>query len=176
MEKLLPSAQAKSLTGLARVKVPVQLATKVSESNEPVVGLSFLTETLAVSDPEMEPHYTCGLCNQQGQANVMLLHLRGRQHRQNWVLSQICNASDKIDLIQVALWKEAEKWDEMFEECAIHTVYSDKSCPWPPGKAPWLQENGTNVASPADEDHVNCCSEQIRLIACQTSSKAEPRS
>ena len=71
-------------------KVPVRLGAKVSESNEPVVGLSFLTETLAVSDPEMEPHYTCGLCNQQGQANVMLLHLRVRQHRLNWLLTKQC--------------------------------------------------------------------------------------
>ena len=61
----------------------------MSESTEPVVGLSFLTETLAVSDPEMEPHYTCELCNQQ--ASVMLLHLSGRHHRQNWVLSKFSN-------------------------------------------------------------------------------------
>ena len=62
-----------------------------------MVGLSFLTETLAVSDPEMEPHYTCGLCNQQGQATVMLLHLRGRHHRQNWVLRKFSNASNKME-------------------------------------------------------------------------------
>ena len=43
----------------------VHLGAKVSESTEQVVGLSFLTETLAVSHPEMELHYTCELCNQQ---------------------------------------------------------------------------------------------------------------
>ena len=37
----------------------------------------------------------------------------------------------------------------------------------------FAQENGRNFASPADEDRVNCCTEQIQLIACQTSSKAE---
>ena len=98
--------------------MPDQLATKVSESNDPVVGLSL---TLAVSDPEMEPHYTCGLCNQQEQA-VMLLHLRVRQHRLNWVLSKFGNALDKIGLSQVTLRQEAEKSDERFEECAIKTI------------------------------------------------------
>ena len=118
------------------MKVPDQLATKVSESNDPVVGLSL---TLAVSDPEMEPHYTCGLCNQQA---VMLHHLRVRQHRQNWLLSQFGNALDKIGLSQVTLRQEVEKRDERFEECTIQTGYRDESFPWPPSKAPWLQENG----------------------------------
>ena len=59
-----------------RVKVPVTLATKIKECNEPLVGLAHVREVLPLSNQEMEPHYYCNLCNQQGQANCMLLHLK----------------------------------------------------------------------------------------------------
>ena len=48
-----------------RVKVPVRLQEKIVACPEPVVGLDFVTELIAVSDPEMEPHYNCELCGRQ---------------------------------------------------------------------------------------------------------------
>ena len=59
-----------------RVKVPVTLGEKIKECNEPLVGLADVREVLPISNREMEPHYYCDLCNQQGQANCMLLHLK----------------------------------------------------------------------------------------------------
>lgn len=139
-----------------RVKVPVRLEEKVVESNEPVVGLAFVREVIAMSDGEMEPHYQCSLCRQQGQANCMLLHLRGRQHRQNFVLRKYNNLAEMVDLSQVRLREEAAKFDErpLVEASrrsggdAIKTVYSDEAFPWPPGKAPWLRENGGSGEAP----------------------------
>ena len=96
-----------------RVKVPVRLQEKVVESNEPVVGLAYVREVIAMADQEMEPHYQCSLCRQQGQANCMLLHLRqapttptiprGRHHRQNYVLRKYNNLAEMVDLSQVLL-------------------------------------------------------------------------
>ena len=59
-----------------RVKVPVTLGEKIKECNDALVGLAFVREVLPISNQEMEPHYYCDLCNQQGQANCMLLHLK----------------------------------------------------------------------------------------------------
>ena len=46
-------------------KVPVRLHEKIKETRDPVVGLDFIREYIAVSDPEMEPHYECDLCGNQ---------------------------------------------------------------------------------------------------------------
>ena len=43
-------------------KVPVRLHERIKETRDPVVGLDFVQEYIAVSDPEMEPHYECELC------------------------------------------------------------------------------------------------------------------
>ena len=43
-------------------KIPVRLAVKIAESQEPVVGLNFIVEYIAVSNTEMEPMYECNLC------------------------------------------------------------------------------------------------------------------
>lgn len=61
----------------SRVKVPVRLHQKIRECPDPIVGLDFISEILPVSDPEMEPHYRCGLCGNQGIANGMFAHLTG---------------------------------------------------------------------------------------------------
>jgi hypothetical protein len=58
-------------------KVPVRLHEKIKETRDPVVGLDFIREYIAVSDPEMEPHYECDLCGNQAShakyaANVIL--------------------------------------------------------------------------------------------------------
>ena len=59
-----------------RIKVPVKLKEKMRECNDALVGLKFVREVSPISNQEMEPHYYCKLCNQQGQANCMLLHLK----------------------------------------------------------------------------------------------------
>ena len=45
-----------------KIKVPVRLHEKIKAATEPVVGLDYVKEWIAVSDPEMEPHYECRLC------------------------------------------------------------------------------------------------------------------
>ena len=79
-EKLQSAARGEILvvppSTQTRVKVPVTLKEKIKECNEPLVGLAYVREVLPLSNQEMEPHYYCDLCNQQGQANCMLLHLK----------------------------------------------------------------------------------------------------
>ena len=79
-EKLQSAARGEILvvppSTQTRVKVPVTLKEKIKECNEPLVGLGYVREVLPISNREMEPHYYCDLCTQQGQANCMLLHLK----------------------------------------------------------------------------------------------------
>jgi len=133
-----------------RIKVPVKLKEKMRECNDALVGLKFVREVLPISNQEMEPHYYCKLCNQQGQANCMLLHLKGRIHRQQWVHA-VFNSADMVELSQAQLKLKAEEMDERREEVrrvesgeesVIETILSDEAFPWPAGKAPWLKENG----------------------------------
>ena len=65
--------------------MPIRLHEKIKETREPVVGLNFVKEWIAVSDPEMEPHYECGLCGNKGIANGMFSHIMGYKHRQAFV-------------------------------------------------------------------------------------------
>merc|ERR1712142_1032349 len=58
-------------------KVPMRLHEKVRETKDPVVGLKFVKEFIPVSDPEMDPHYRCELCGNQGSSNGMFSHLMG---------------------------------------------------------------------------------------------------
>lgn len=133
-----------------RVKVPVTLHKMVEECNKPLVGLSCVTEVLPISDQEMEPQYYCTLCSQQGQAYCMLLHLKGKVHRQRWVEVKFPGAVNMVDLSQAQLREQAMLLDERKEEkeqqslgkSMIKTIYSDEAFPWPAGKAPWLVENG----------------------------------
>jgi len=132
-------------------KMPVRLATKIGESSIPVVGLDFLKEFIAVSDPEMEPHYECSLCDSQGQANCMFSHLMGQRHRQEFVnkLKGDDHAS-AIKLSQADLLRYANKYNENrpgFEERII-TITSDEEYPWPSGKEPWDPLNGGNGIIP----------------------------
>jgi len=140
-----------------RVKVPVTLGEKIKECNEPLVGLADVREVLPISNREMEPHYYCDLCNQQGQANCMLLHLKGRVHRQAWVDKKYRGDPNMIELSQADLKAKAKEMDERKqeeerlrrgEESAIKTIYSDEAFPWPAGKAPWLKENGGTGSVP----------------------------
>lgn len=43
----------------AKTKIPKRLHERIRDSEEPIIGLQFITEILPESDPEMEPHYEC---------------------------------------------------------------------------------------------------------------------
>ena len=128
-----------------RKKQPIRIQQKILESVHKIVGLSYVKECIPCSDSEMEPWYECHLCGKQGQANCMFQHLIGREHRQNFVNILSNNDPDKIELSQAELLKYAAAHDENFEAEVlrrIETTHSDVLYPWPPGKAPWLEENG----------------------------------
>ena len=57
-----PISAAKS----APTKIPIRLKEKMSETSKPVVGLKFIYEVISYSNIEMEPHYECKLCPNQG--------------------------------------------------------------------------------------------------------------
>ena len=40
-------------------KIPMRLHERIVNSEEPIIGLEYITEFLPESDPEMEPHYKC---------------------------------------------------------------------------------------------------------------------
>ena len=53
----------------SKQKVPIRLHDKIKETRDPVVGLYFIKEYIAESDPEMEPHghgYQCGCGKAEG--------------------------------------------------------------------------------------------------------------
>ncbi len=52
-----------------RKKVPETLAALLRQTKEPIVGLKKISEYVAESNDEMEPHYECALCENQGEAN-----------------------------------------------------------------------------------------------------------
>ena len=51
----------------------MRLHEKIKETKEPVVGLDYVQEYIAVSDPEMEPHYECELCGSKVTAWLLQL-------------------------------------------------------------------------------------------------------
>jgi len=130
-------------------KVPVRLHEKIKETRDPVVGLDFVREYIAVSDPEMEPHYECDLCGNQGIANGMFSHIMGHRHRQRFVEEIYKDDPSRVmDLSQGDLLKYARKHNENGDDLGkrIRTRRSDEEYPWPPGKAPWaLERGGTGI-------------------------------
>jgi len=126
-------------------KVPIRLHEKIKETRDPVVGLDFIREYIAVSDPEMEPHYECDLCGNQGIANGMFSHLMGHRHRQRFVEEIYKDDPSRVmDLSQGDLLKYARKHSENNDDLGkrIRCRRSDEEYPWPPGKAPWATERG----------------------------------
>jgi len=130
-------------------KVPIRLHEKIKETRDPVVGLDFIREYIAVSDPEMEPHYECELCGNQGIANGMFSHLMGHRHRQRFVEEIYKDDPSRVmDLSQSDLLKYARKHSENNDDLGkkIRLRRSDEEYPWPPGKAPWaLERGGTGI-------------------------------
>merc|ERR1719341_275610 len=119
-------------------KIPIRLHEKIRETLDPVVGLRFVKEFIAVSDPEMEPHYECELCGSMGQSNGMFSHLMGHKHRQLFVEKMSYNhyshSTSQADLLRAArrMSENSEKLSDL-----IKTIRSDEDYPWPPSKAPW---------------------------------------
>ena len=126
---------------LAPKKIPIRLKAKLSETQKPVVGLDYITEVISYSNIEMEPHYECRLCHNQGEANGMFNHLLGRGHREKYFESR-----HDVDLTKITpseLQSRADKWRENDKiDSSIDTIYSDEMYPWPSGKAPWSLEQG----------------------------------
>merc|ERR1719430_3036479 len=144
-------------------KVPIRLHEKIKETRDPVVGLDFIREYIAVSDPEMEPHYECELCGNQGIANGMFSHLMGHRHRQRFVEWQHPDNHDYLDMSQGELLKLAKNYAENLENLnvKIKTRRSDEEYPWPPGKAPWSIENG-GTGIPPDGARENYSKNQFK--------------
>ena len=137
---IYPISAAKS----ARKEIPIRLKEKMSETLKPVVGLEFIYEVISYSNIEMEPHYECKLCSNQGQANHMFNHLLGRGHREKFFENKY-EMDLKKDNSQKFL-QMAEKEQENNKIEFITTIYSDELYPWLSGKAPWsLEQGGTGI-------------------------------
>lgn len=127
-------------------KVPIPLKEKLRETTTAIVGLNFVNEIIACSNAEVEPHYECRLCGQQGEANAMFQHLQGKPHRGKFLRDKYPNNRSYIDqsLNQNYLEMEIERLRlrENSQLNKINTVYSDEMFPWTAGKAPWCVEQG----------------------------------
>jgi len=147
-------------------KVPIRLQDKIRETSNPIVGLDYIKEFIAVSDSEMEPHYECSLCESQGQANGMFSHLNGQKHRQQFMLMKYGNDPVKVRLSQADLLRMAGQLNEnvgRFQD-RITTRYSDEEYPWPAGKEPWsVLKGGTGIAPDAARN--NYGKKQARPVA-----------
>ena len=80
--KKLPGVKPIPNPPSAKIKVPTRLQERIRVSDDPVVGLRYIKEFLAKSDPEMEPQYECRLCGNKGTSNSMFSHIMGGRHRQ----------------------------------------------------------------------------------------------
>jgi hypothetical protein len=127
-------------------KVPIRLHQKIMESTEPAIGLSYVEEFIPISNKEMEPHYCCTLCNNQGIANGMFSHVHGKKHRLKVV--EKVYPDDPTEFQMKDLRAYAMEHRENGEaEHLIKTITSDELYPWPKEDKPWALENdGTNVA------------------------------
>eukprot|EP00092_Neocalanus_flemingeri_P031562 GFUD01034273.1.p1 GENE.GFUD01034273.1~~GFUD01034273.1.p1 ORF type:complete len:411 (+),score=130.26 GFUD01034273.1:51-1283(+) len=125
-------------------KVPIRLQEKIKETMDPVVGLRYVKEFIAVSDAEMEPHYECELCGAMGQSNGMFSHLMGHKHRQRFIEDISRDDPRMLNLTQAELLYKAKEYNENNHKLSdlIRTTRSDEKYPWPPGKAPWTVERG----------------------------------
>jgi len=141
----------------SKKKIPVRLYRKIEESNEPVMGLDFITEYIAVSNQEMEPHYECSLCpGTKGIANGMFSHLTGIKHRQAFIEYENPGDPEFVGWTQKECHTYAkENMENDFVEEKLHTIESDADYPWPKGFEPWALENeGADVAPPTAKENL----------------------
>jgi len=149
-------------------KIPIRLHEKIKTTKDPVIGLQFVDELLTESDAEMEPHYNCTLCGNQGSSNGMFSHLMGAKHRQKVVeeTSQK-NASlmSKNDLLKYAM-KHSQ--NEKLLSAIIKTTFSDLLYPWPPMKAPWaIERGGSGIPPPGARSAKDSAAPDIELLASE---------
>jgi len=140
----------------SKKKIPVRLFQKIEESQEPVMGLDFITEFIAVSNQEMEPQYECSLCpGSKGIANGMYSHLTGIKHRQAFVEHEHPHSSEYVGWNQKKCYDYAMEHMENDEVEKIRTIESDAEYPWPKGFEPWALENeGADVAPPTAKENL----------------------
>jgi hypothetical protein len=118
-------------------KKPKRLSEKLLKVQKPYAGLKFIQEILSVTKADKDPHYYCKLCNYDGNADLMLNHLLGRDHQETFLKDLA-----KIDVNLVNLEEEIENVKENGKTELLATVYSDELMPWPVGLAPWSVEQG----------------------------------
>mgnify|MGYP003329782345 CR=1 FL=1 len=93
------------------VTIPTFVNEKIKESADPVVGLKYIHEFIADSDPEMEPYYECELCGSQGHSNMIFGHIMGSRHRQNFAV-KIYGKNKCMNMHQAQLLDLARKYNE----------------------------------------------------------------
>jgi hypothetical protein len=130
---------------LAPKKIPIRLGVKLRETQEPLLGLDYVTETISYSNIEMEPHYECKICHNQGGANGMFNHVLGRGHREKYFETKHDTDIAKRHGAEIKdlcyKWRENDKINSK-----ITTIYSDDMYPWPSGKAPWsFEQDGVGL-------------------------------
>ena len=121
----------------AKVKVPIRLQERIRGSDDPVVGLRYIKEFIAESDPEMEPHYECRLCGNKGTSNSMFSHIMGGRHRQLFA-EKIGHrgAYSQRDLLRLA--RDNNENNSRMSKL-METIRSDIEYPaWPAGWRPGL--------------------------------------
>ena len=148
---------------LAPKKIPIRLKAKLSETQKPIVGLGYISEVISYSNIEMEPHYECKLCHNQGEANGMFNHLLGRGHREKFF--ELKYELDLSTTKPSEIHRLADKDRENDKVESIKTIYSDELYPWPSGKAPWsLEQGGTGNPPTYARDFRRLKSEQGLII------------
>ena len=133
----------------AKIKGPIRLQERIRGSDDPVVGLRYIKEFIAESDPEMEPHYECRLCGNKGTSNSMFSHIMGGRHRQLFA-EKIGHrgAYSQRDLLRLA---RDNNENNIRMSKLMETIRSDIEYPaWPAGKAPWAVERGGSGVPPLD--------------------------
>jgi len=120
-----------------KAKILKRLHERIRDSEEPIIGLKYVTEFLAESDRDMEPSYECEACGNKGNSNSMLSHLNGMNHKRTVAARR---DPRNADMAPGALKRFAVKYSENQANLSklIKTVKSDEEFPWPAGKYPGL--------------------------------------
>lgn len=158
----------------AKVKVPIRLQERIRQSNDPVVGLRYIKEFLAESDPEMEPHYECRLCGNKGTSNSMFSHIMGGKHRHAFAEEIGHRGSfNQRDLLKLAR-DNNENGSRI--SALMETVTSDTEYPaWPAGKAPWAVERGGSGLPPPEARASSTSTSSMTRVRTDSASGAHRR-
>jgi hypothetical protein len=75
----------KSKSSLLTSASTPRLIEKLCREEAPVVGVRFVREIIACSDPKAVPQYECTLCKKQAITDGMVSHILGRLHREKFL-------------------------------------------------------------------------------------------